>query len=82
MVSWKMKKQNMVSLSSAKAEYRSMPSTICEIQWLIYLLYEFQLKPSLPVMIHCDNKAAEHIAANPVFHERIKHLKIDCQHSA
>ncbi|KAG7563712.1 Ribonuclease H-like superfamily [Arabidopsis suecica] len=77
-ICWKTKKQDRVSLSSAEAEYRAMAYTYQELIWIKELLLIFQIPHPEPITLHCDNKAALHIAANPVFHERTKHIERDC----
>ncbi|KAH1134015.1 hypothetical protein GYH30_012429 [Glycine max] len=78
LISWQSKKQSTVSRSSSEAEYRALASTTCELQWLTYLLQDFRLKFTKPATIYCDNQSAIQISINPVFHERTKHIEIDC----
>ena len=68
----------MVSRSSVEAKYRSMASTTCKVLWLLYLLKDLHVSHDRPVLMYCDNQATLHIAANPVFHERFKHIEADC----
>ncbi|CAH9080519.1 unnamed protein product [Cuscuta europaea] len=77
LISWRTKKQVTVSRSSAEAEYRSMATITCELLWLKSLFHSLRIKLS-PIQVLCDNKAAIYIASNPVFHERTKHIELDC----
>nr|GEX51335.1 putative reverse transcriptase, RNA-dependent DNA polymerase, Gag-polypeptide of LTR copia-type [Tanacetum cinerariifolium] len=77
-ISWKTKKQSVVSRSSAEAEYKAMASTVSEILWVRWLLKDMQVQLTTPTSLFCDNQAARHIANNPVYHERTKHVEMDC----
>ena len=77
-VSWKTKKQHTVSRSSAEAEYRSMAAITCELKWLKALLLSLGVHHPKAVKVLCDSHSALHIAKNPIFHERTKHIEIDC----
>ena len=81
LISLKKKKQSSVSRSSVEAEYQVMASTSCEITWLYSLLHDLHIQNFRPATLYCDNKATMHIAANPVFHERTRHIELDCRSS-
>ncbi|CAJ2637826.1 unnamed protein product [Trifolium pratense] len=78
LISWRAKKQHTIARSSSEAEYCALSFAACELQWLAYLLKDLRVSCVKPPVLYCDNQSALHIAANPVFHERTKHLEIDC----
>lgn len=78
LVSWKSKKQQIVSLSSAEAKYRSMCMATKELIWISQLLKDLRIPFSPPAYLYCDNTSALHIASNYVFHDMTKHIEFDC----
>jgi hypothetical protein len=78
LISWRSKKQHIVSRSSTEAEYRALADTTSELLALRWLLEDMGVTHSSPTIIHCDNRSAIQIAHNDVFHERTKHIEIDC----
>ena len=76
-MSWRSKKQPVVSRSTAEAEYRALSQGLCEMLWVKYLLSELKLLRKGPLKVWCDNQSAIAIANNPVQHDRTKHVEID-----
>ncbi|KAL5722299.1 hypothetical protein ACHQM5_005837 [Ranunculus cassubicifolius] len=77
-ISWKTKKQHTVSRSSAEAEYRSMAAITCELKCLKGLLLSLGVEHPRAIPLYCDSQSALYLAQNPVFHERTKHIEVDC----
>jgi hypothetical protein len=77
LVSWRSKKQPVVSKSTAEAEYRAMSQGLSEMLWVRNLLSELKLLREGPLHVWCDNRSAICIANNPVQHDRTKHIEID-----
>lgn len=76
-ISWKTRKQCVVSRSSKEAEYQVIADTVSEILWLRELLTILGVDCSPTIPLHCYNLSAIHLSANPVFHERTKHVAFD-----
>ncbi|CAA6665275.1 unnamed protein product [Spirodela intermedia] len=73
LITWRSKKQNVVSRSSAEAEFRAMAQGICEILWVNIILKDLKINIDGPMKLYCDNKSMINIAHNPIQHDRTKH---------
>ncbi|XP_055825358.1 uncharacterized mitochondrial protein AtMg00810-like [Solanum dulcamara] len=58
LISWKSKKGETISRSSAEAEFRSMAHCAAEVTWLIGLFEELGIHIELPITMVCDSKTA------------------------
>ena len=77
LVSWRSKKQSVVSRSTTEAEYRALSLGVSEMLRVRNLLSELNVLRKGPFRVWCDNKSAINIANNPVQHDRTKRVEID-----
>ncbi|XP_023739095.1 uncharacterized mitochondrial protein AtMg00810-like [Lactuca sativa] len=75
LVSWKCKKQQMISTSMAKAEYVAASACCSQVIWIQHQLLDYDLN-SLDTSIFCNNDAAIQIDKNPVQHSKINQIDI------
>lgn len=74
-ISWFSKKQNCVSLSSAKAEYIEAGSNCSQLIWMKKMLKKYNVKHDV-MTICCDSLSAINISKNPIQHNNTNHIDI------
>ena len=69
------KKQNLVSLSTADAEYIATASCCAQLLWMKKLLHDYGITQDTMCVFY-DNMSAINLSKNPVQHSKSKHIKI------
>ena len=75
LVLWMSKKQNSVSLSTAKAEYIATRSCYTQLLWMKKLLHDCGI-PQDTMCVFCDNTSAINLSKNLVQNSKSKHIEI------
>ena len=74
-VSWVSKLQTVVTLSTTEAEYMAVTQVCKETIWIQRLLEELGHKQE-KIYVFVDSQSALHIARNPSFYSRTKHIGV------
>ncbi|XP_071694765.1 uncharacterized protein [Rutidosis leptorrhynchoides] len=75
-ISWCSKKQDVVALSSTKAEYIAPTMAAQECTWIRRLIGDILEEVDYVIKLKCDNESAIKLASNHVFHARSKHIEM------
>jgi hypothetical protein len=73
--SWVSKLQIVVALSITEAEYMAATQACKEAIWMKKVMEELGHKQE-KIPLYCDSQSALHIARNPAFHSRTKHIDV------
>ena len=78
-MSWCTKKQEIISLSTTKAEYVAATHATKEALWLRTMISELYSDIQGPMTLHSDNQSAIALTKDHQYHARTKHIDI-CFH--
>lgn len=73
-ISWESRKQRTVALSSTEAEYMAIAEAVKEAIYLKNFLHEAGFGDVADIVIFNDNRGANLLTRNSVFHHRTKHI--------
>ena len=74
-VSWQLRLQKCVTLSTTEAEYIAITEGGKELLWMQKFLQELGLKQEKTIL-YCDSMSAIYLSKNPVLHSRSKHIDV------
>ena len=74
-ISWMSKLQETVALSTTEAKYIAASDASKEANWLKDLLNEIG-RMHKRVNVFCDSQSAIHLATNPAYHNKTKHIDV------
>ena len=75
-VSWSLKKQAVIALSSTEAKYILQTHAAKEAVWLRNFVVELQGKTQGPLTVLCNNQGAIVLLKDNKFHSRTKHIDL------
>ena len=75
-VAWSARKQSILALSTAEAEYIALTAVGREVLYLQALIQELYEPPTPPISVYCDNQGAIALASHSKFHARTKHIDL------
>lgn len=73
-LSWEVKKQQTVALSSAEAEYMALAEASKEAIYLANLIEEIHPRKNAPIVLFNENQSAQIMAKSETFNNRSKHI--------
>jgi hypothetical protein len=75
-IAWSARKQSIIALSTAEAEYIALTAVAQEVLYLQALIEELYERIITPIPIYCDNQGAIALTSNSKFHARTKHIDL------
>ena len=73
-VSWNLRKQLLVSLSTTESKYVAVMHASKEVLWIRAFLSNVFHPLMCPVLLYCDNMSAIAVVNNDKYHARMKHI--------